>query len=93
MLTKWIQSGPTGEVICVKRGKDAAMLAGKLAGEYSQRQIEWVLQWHKSLCLHLYLIWLRLTEIGGLYYLPGSRDKSGWLENLHARMKKIGAGD
>lgn len=49
------------------------MLAGKQAGEYSQRQKEeWVLQRHKSLRLHLYLIWqecdqeacqVRLTEI------------------------------
>lgn len=36
-LTKWKPSGPTVEVICVKRGNDAVMLASKTAGEHSQR--------------------------------------------------------
>lgn len=81
-LAKWMPSGPTREVICVKRGKDAAMLAGKPAGEHSQRQTE-----GRALQLHFLSVYLfrmqpacqeRLTEMEFFYCLPGSRDKQCW---------------
>lgn len=37
-VAKWMPSGPAGEAICVKRGKDAVMLSGRPVGEHSQRQ-------------------------------------------------------
>ena len=102
-LTKWMPSGPTREVICVKRGKDAAMLAGRPASEHSQIQTEGrTLQLHKSLCLCLYFIWQEWQlckqassqhvkwglERWSFYCLPGSRDERAWLESLPARERE-----